>query len=449
MKLKSLRAFQMNLPLTSPFVTAHRRVEFAKDVLIELVDSDGNVGRGSAPPTTPLTGETTRGILAVVEEVITPFLQQQSNSIQHLFSISNEQPRKALQILSELSSSLHLRLPHNAGARGALETAVLDLVSQKAHKPIWEYLLNACEEANETTSRIEDSSFLSTTKLNEVPLGTQKTKLTTDATVSIASPEDMAFQTKRLREQGFSHFKIKLEGNSEADYQRLVAIKNCLNLAEIHPSQQPIKSELRVPLVAPWYLRLDANEAYTYQNAYSFLERAQKLLGKSLTLIEQPLHRRNLKELAKLADNILCPVFLDESLMDDKDFAAFYETKALRGAVLKLSKSAGPLNLWKSVQRCLEQNKQVMVSCMLESPISLTAAAHVAQAASLFCRKNSEPSSLLFDLDAVALISQHPFVTPWDPNTPFELPELNCPGLGCSLKHDSTQFLDLVFESNI
>ena len=79
---------------------------------------------------------------------------------------------------------------------------------------------------------------------------------------------------------------------------------------------------------------------------------------------------------------------------------------------------------------CQSKGLVPLLSCMLESPVALTAALHVARSWVDKCG-----FELCADLDAVDLIKEQPFFSPWDQRRSGCLPLLGQGmGLGVSFK---------------
>lgn len=59
MKITDIRLYTLSVPLRVPFKTALRTVNSVEDVIVEILTDTGNKGYGEAPPTGPVTGDTT------------------------------------------------------------------------------------------------------------------------------------------------------------------------------------------------------------------------------------------------------------------------------------------------------------------------------------------------------------------------------------------------------
>ena len=206
-------------------------------------------------------------------------------------------------------------------------------------------------------------------------------------TLGLDTPEVMA--EKALRAPKTPVLKVKLGG--PCDLECLEAIRG----------------------VTDAKLRVDANEGWTLQEA---LEWCQRLADMDTDLIEQPLHRGMHGEYRELVrrNRSGIPIVLDESIQSYDDIE-----KTLGegdGINIKLAKCGGPSEAKRMAERAHELGLQVLLGCMLESSLGITAAAHVA------------PLADFTDLDGAELLAKDPFDGVRFLDGRLELPSR--PGLG-------------------
>ena len=72
MRITQVRLGVLSAPLRVPFRTALREVSHVEDIVVEIHTSDGRIGRGEAPPTAAVTGETLGSIEAALRGHIAP-----------------------------------------------------------------------------------------------------------------------------------------------------------------------------------------------------------------------------------------------------------------------------------------------------------------------------------------------------------------------------------------
>ena len=165
-------------------------------------------------------------------------------------------------------------------------------------------------------------------------------------------------------------------------------------------------------------MRLDANAGWSRQEA---LELIPRLVQYDLELIEQPLPVGDIQGLADLRlrlrqQGIDIPVFADENVKSARDVAA--HQGAVDGVVIKLAKTGGLREAQRAIAVARSLDMQVMIGCMVESSVGVTAAAHIA------------PLCDYVDLDGPLLIRNDPFVGVQYLNARLLLSDQ--PGLGVS-----------------
>ncbi len=119
---------------------------------------------------------------------------------------------------------------------------------------------------------------------------------------------------------GYKTIKVKIGTNLEED------------LAALPKLQRVLSPEIRV--------RFDANQAYTWEDAYCFLTAVEEQLSEVTELVEQPLPPDAWDEVASLSSKTTIPLMLDESIsnLDDVTRAAKVGCQLIK---LKLCKQGG------------------------------------------------------------------------------------------------------------
>lgn len=140
-------------------------------------------------------------------------------------------------------------------------------------------------------------------------------------------------------------------------------------------------------------LTVDANQGWT-DRSYA-LDQIHWLKEKGVIMIEQPLPKTQLDDLAWLTERSPLPVIADESVQRLPD------VQRLKGVVsginIKLMKCTGLAEARKMITVARSMGMQVMLGCMTETSCAVTAAAHLA------------PLADFLDLDGNLLISNNPF----------------------------------------
>ncbi len=140
-------------------------------------------------------------------------------------------------------------------------------------------------------------------------------------------------------------------------------------------------------------IRVDANEGWTSKE--EALERIQWLKDKGVEFIEQPMPASMLEETAWLRERSPMPIIADEAVKTAADIPKL--AKAYDGINIKLMKSGGMLEALRMIHIAKALGMKIMLGCMIESSVAISAAAHLA------------PMVDYADLDGNLLISNDPF----------------------------------------
>jgi L-Ala-D/L-Glu epimerase len=225
----------------------------------------------------------------------------------------------------------------SAAARAAVDMALHDAFGRHLGQPLYRLLgLNP--------ERIPPSSF----------------------TIAIAEPEQMA---AAARASTLPVLKLKL--GAAGDEARIAAVR----AATARP------------------LRADANAGWSRQQATRLLP---ALFDHGVTLIEQPLAAGDLEGLRELSRLPRRPaLYADEGIRSTADILA--HAGVVDGIVIKLAKCGGIRAALRDINLARALGLEVLLSCMIESSLAVTAAAHIA------------PLCQHVDLDGPLLIQGDPF----------------------------------------
>jgi L-alanine-DL-glutamate epimerase-like enolase superfamily enzyme len=225
----------------------------------------------------------------------------------------------------------------NASARAALSSALHDLAGKRLGVPV--YRLWGLDPA-----RAPRSTF----------------------TIGIDTPEKIRAKVREAAE--YPVLKIKLGG--EHDIETLEAIR-----AETDRE-----------------LRVDANCGWTVKHSIQMLPVLEEF---RVTVLEQPLVPHDLDGLAVIRRKSRIPLIADESCRVAADIPAL--VGKVDGINLKLAKCGSLREALRMVAIARAHHMMVMVGCMIESSIGITAAAHFT------------PLVDIVDLDGAALLANDPF----------------------------------------
>ncbi len=140
-------------------------------------------------------------------------------------------------------------------------------------------------------------------------------------------------------------------------------------------------------------IRVDANEGW--KSKEEALEKIQWLKDQGVEFIEQPMPAAMLEETAWLRERSPMPIIADEAVKTAADIPRL--AQAYDGINIKLMKSGGILEALRMIHLAKAIGMKIMLGCMIESSVAISAAAHLA------------PMVDYADLDGNLLISNDPF----------------------------------------
>jgi L-alanine-DL-glutamate epimerase-like enolase superfamily enzyme len=282
------------------------------------------------------------GLEGVGEAAAVPYLgESRAGIVAYLEALARSQPDLDPRGLAHAIDALPAG---SAAARAAVDIALFDAFGQALGAPL--YRLLGLEPR-----RSPPSSF----------------------TIAIGTPEQMA---EAARAAPLPVLKLKLGGDSA-----------CINPAE--DADLARIDAVRAASALP--IRVDANAGWSRERA----ERLLPLLAeRGVELCEQPLAVGDLDGLRALSRLPRRPaLFADESIRTSADIVA--HAGLVDGVVIKLAKSGGIRGALRDIALARAFGLDVLLSCMIESSVAVTAAAHIAP----LCQHVDLDGSLLIDND--------------------------------------------------
>jgi L-Ala-D/L-Glu epimerase / N-acetyl-D-glutamate racemase len=207
----------------------------------------------------------------------------------------------------------------------------------------------------------------------------------TSFTIGIDTPMQMA--QKALLAQDYPILKIKV--GTKHDLEIIQAIREVTNAV----------------------LRVDANAGWTPKEAIKNIE---AMLPYNIEFVEQPTPAHDLAGLKLIREHVPLPIIADESCITVEDIPRIAE--CVDGINIKLVKCGGLNHALKMIHVARAHNLRIMLGCMIESSLAITAAAHLT------------PLVDYADLDGHLLIDNDPFTGVTVDHGKLILPDL--PGLG-------------------
>jgi len=159
-------------------------------------------------------------------------------------------------------------------------------------------------------------------------------------------------------------------------------------------------------------VRVDANEGW--KDKHQALEKMQWLESLNVEFVEQPMPADMLEETAWLRERANLPIVADEAVKNASDIPKL--ARAYDGINIKIMQSGGVQEALRMIGMARSLNMKIMLGCMVESSVAITAAAHLS------------PLVDWADLDGNLLLAQDPFHGVQVRNGKLILPEE--PGLG-------------------
>ena len=268
--------------------------------------------------------------------------------------------RSVTDVRAYAGAAARVAVPGEGAAEAALDMALHDLAGQRMGAPLYEVL-------------------------GLDPRATPQTSFT----IGLDTPEVVVQKVKEASD--YPILKVKM--GSDDDREVLTAVRDTTN--------RP--------------LRVDANEGWTPAGA---LARLEWLHSMGVELVEQPLPAAMIAETRELRRLSPLPFYADESVHRAADIPPL--AGAFDGINIKLMKCGGLAEALRMIAVARAHGMKVMLGCMIESSIAITAAAHIS------------PLVDIADLDGNLLLEEDPYVGATVVGGKLILPD--GPGLGVRLR---------------
>jgi len=222
---------------------------------------------------------------------------------------------------------LHTKIQIGSSAQAALDMAFVSLIAQSKGLPLYRYF------------------------------GAEKPiTLYTDITISLKEAEAMLADAKAAFDEDMKILKVKLGKDIKHSIDVIQKISRELPNAEI---------------------LVDANQAWSLDDSLAFVNAVKDL---KIELIEQPVIADDLEALKTITNATKIPILADEATFNLDDVKKVVESKSADMINIKLMKCGGLTNAVKILEYAREHNVTCMLGSMLEGPISINVALHLAMA---------------------------------------------------------------------
>ena len=263
------------------------------------------------------------------------------NSVKELFIDKTQQ--EALDIL-------HNETKIGSSAKAALDMAFISLDAQEKNVVLYEYF----------------------GAKNPIALHT-------DITISLKDADEMLSDSRVACENGMNILKVKLGKDIKH------SIKAIQNISRELPSAE---------------ILVDANQAWSLDDSLRFVNAVKEL---KIELIEQPVIADDLESLKTITNATKIPILADESAFNLEDVKRVVESQSADMINIKLMKCGGLTNAVKILEYARENDVTCMLGSMLEGPISINAALHLAMAYSDVIKYIDLDSPLLYKTQSLEL----------------------------------------------
>jgi len=231
--------------------------------------------------------------------------------------------------LNRITRLIQSALEKNSSAKAAVEIAVYDLFAQLYGAPLYKIL------------------------------GGGDPVITTDITISVDYIDKMVADSLAAVERGFESLKVKVGKDIELDVERVKAIYAAVEDKAL--------------------IRVDANQAWTAKQAVFAIQTLEDA-GVRMELVEQPVKAQDLEGMKYVTERVHTPIMADESVFGPTEVIELIRMRAADIINIKLMKTGGISNALHIADIAGLYQIECMIGCMVETSISVAAAAHVAVA---------------------------------------------------------------------
>jgi L-alanine-DL-glutamate epimerase-like enolase superfamily enzyme len=310
-EIQSIDCYPARLPLRKPLVMSTYRIDDGPVLFVRMRSTNGVEGWGEAPANPIMSGETLQGMQAIIENYMKPRLIGRSAL-----------DRKAL--LQDIRRGLH----GNTGALTAIDLALLDLAGRILGVSAVDLLGGAVRRQVRPLRLIGGSG----------------------------NPENDVDEAIKLRQQGFSAFKLKVGVAS------LEAEITCVKM-------------LREALGPDVLLSADANMGWDVATSIRF---TQSVARYGVAFLEQPTRSGDVSRIAAVSAASPIPIGADESIHSTGDLLAHVRARAIGGASLKSIKLGGVTAVVNNGHLCDALGLSVNLAMLMESSLATAAMVHAA-----------------------------------------------------------------------
>lgn len=242
-------------------------------------------------------------------------------------------PLRYIQIIEKLKR----QIPEAPSAMAMVDMALYDILAKRAGIPVYKLL------------------------------GGYRSQIRTSITIGIMPVRETINKALDYKGKGFKILKIKGGQNVDEDVERIIKVR------------EVVGKEMKI--------RFDANQGYTVEDAIRFFKETEKA---RVELLEQPTRRDEMEKMGVVSKKVSIPVMADESLMNLRDVFRMAKRELTDMINIKLMKVGGISEALHINSVARAAGFEVMVGCMDESELGISAGLHFALA---------RPNVIYADLD--------------------------------------------------
>jgi o-succinylbenzoate synthase len=324
-----LRVLPYRIPLRRPLVTAHSTLSTRQGAIVEIRTAEGITGRGEIAPMPDFGGGNLNDALTALHQ--SPIVND----------LVGKEPDEALDCLYRAVDSLP------ASTICGLEIALLDALGQAQQCSISELL------TQRSPFHIAHPHGNVSIQLPIAP----RTHIHVNAVIGASATKAAVNEAQAAIATGFRCLKLKLGMGVKEDIERVYAVREAIGPA-IH-------------------LRLDANEAWDFDQAYTILTICAPL---NIQYVEQPLTACDLTGMHNLRQAVSIPIAADEAIYDYASACRVLATQAADVLILKPQLIGGLYVSRQIIQKALAHDLHCVVTSAIETGIGVVATLHLVAA---------------------------------------------------------------------